>query len=309
MLFRFLIKSVFIYLICQSHALANEVIKQIGTSTAAKPRIVWMVEDKQENTDILAKEIAAISTATYIEQVITAQLQQHFDIHFERVSMTRINYSMKNQANVCAANRANTAERRSYSIYSKPQAFYLTHKLLRFNEATSLPIELLNEKGEVSDLAKVFEWFPHATLGLADNISYGEYLDGQIAKVNKANIYYRSGNNRVTALEAMLYNNRVDFLIALPIDIQPTTEQIHSLQRYSIAGSPEYLTAYFNCSNSMLGKKIVSRLNQLLEALYQTDDYLLAHRKTFNEEDLMKLKRYLKKNFSEQSALPMKGFR
>ncbi|NMP30669.1 hypothetical protein HII17_03755 [Thalassotalea sp. M1531] len=275
-------------------------------STEQKPTIMWLIEDKQENVDILAENTKQTPTATYIEKIITSQLAKYYDVKFERVSMSRINFSLKNRDNACAANRANTAERRSYSIFSKPQAFYLTHKLYRFNQQSPLPESLLNSQGELNSIAKVFEHFPNAKIGVAENVSYGEFLDQRMAEVNKKNIYYRSGNNRVTALEAMLYSNRVDYLLALPVDIKPSDEQKGLVERYSIAGAPQYLPAYFNCANSQLGQQVINKLSELLTNLYTTEVYYLSHKNTFSENELVKLKQYLKQHYADEPILKTK---
>lgn len=270
-----------------------------STAASEKPHIIWFVEDKKENADILSDSNEDISTATYIEKFIISQLTQ-YNIQIERVSAKRINYSIRNKENACVANRANTSERRTFSIFSSPQAFYLAHKLFRFNQKDSMPDSLFNEKGEIISLVELFKKYPNRKLGAVEDVSLGEFLDSQMALLNKKNIYYRGGNNRVTALEAMLYRNRVDYLVALPVDINPSVEQKKHLERYTIAGTSPYIVAHFNCSNSALGKQVINDINLLLNQIYNTEIYYDAHRKTFTEDDLQMLQEYLIENYSHK---------
>jgi uncharacterized protein (TIGR02285 family) len=105
----------------------------------------------------------------------------------------------------------------------------------------------------------------------------------------------------VTALESMLYANRIDYLIALPIDIKPTKEQQSRLEQYPIVGAPPYLIAHFSCSKSDVGEEVVNDINQILSKAYTTEDYYLAHKKWFTQKDLVKLQTHLKERFIDKS--------
>ena len=264
-----------------------------------KPQITWLVEDKVENINLLSKTSPDTSAASYIENLIISQLDQ-YNIKIQRGTTSRNNRHLKEHDNACLANRANTKERREFSIFSEPQAFYITHKLYRFDAEKPLPKTLFNDKGEIKSLPDLFSALPNAKIGLAQDVSYGNFLDRQLKHINKNNIYYRGGSKRVIALEAMLYSKRVDMLLALPIDIVPTNVQYQLLEKYAIEGAPPYLIAYFNCSDSKLGKQIIADINKILRKTYQTDDYYLAHKKWFSEQELADLQLFLQRKFTEQ---------
>ncbi|KGJ91559.1 ABC-type transporter, periplasmic subunit family 3 [Colwellia psychrerythraea] len=266
---------------------------------AHKQKIIWLVEDKLENRDLLAKTSADTSTASYIENVIIQRLSQ-YNIKIERVTASRMNRVLQTNENACVANRASTPERREYSLFSDPQSFYLTHKLYRFNQASALPKQLFNAEGEIKDLASVFKLLPEKTLGLAQDVSFGVFLDKQIQKIKAENIYYRGGNKRVVALSSMLYKSRVDFVLALPVDITPNEAQKPLIEQYTIAGAPPYLIAHFNCSKTSLGQRVIDDINQILTEIYQTKDYYRAHKKWFSAKQLDDLQIFLAKHFSEQ---------
>jgi uncharacterized protein (TIGR02285 family) len=264
-----------------------------------KEKIIWLVEDKLENKNLLAKTSADTSTASYIENLIIQQLTQ-YNIKIERVTASRMNRVLRTNESACVANRAETPKRRQYSLFSDPQSFYLTHKLYRFNQSSALPSQLFNTEGEIKDLASVFKQLPEKTLGLAQDVSFGVFLDQQIQKIKPENIYYRGGNKRVVALSSMLYKSRVDFVLALPVDITPNETQKPFVEQYTIAGAPPYLIAHFNCSKSPLGQRVIDDINKILAKVYQTEDYYQAHKKWFSDKQLADLQLFLAKNFSKQ---------
>lgn len=272
---------------------------QVGTK---KTKITWLVEDKKENINLLDKVAPTTSVASYIESRIISKLTQ-YDIELKRVNIKRIDHILQNEPNACAANRAKLTSREKYSLFSSPQAFYLTHKLFRYDAKVPLPKTLFNKDGDIKSLVDVFKHQPDKTIGIAEGISFGSFLDEKISQLPTENIHYRGGNNRVVALEAMLYAKRVDFLLALPIDIKPTIEQKARLEQHSIEGAPPYLIAYFSCSKGVLGEEIINNINRLLSEMYQTEDYSLAHKVWFGDKELTKLQRYLKDNFSSAQYL------
>jgi uncharacterized protein (TIGR02285 family) len=267
-----------------------------------KEKIIWLVEDKIENIDLLTKNSAETSTASYIENLIIQQLTQ-YKIKVERVTASRTNRIIKGKDNACTANRAKTPERQEYSLFSDPQSFYLTHKLYRFNQKSALPSQLFNTEGEIKDLASVFKILPTQTIGIGQDVSFGNFLDQQIKQIKPVNIYYRGGSQRVVALASMLYKKRLDFVLALPVDITPLESQKYLLEQYTIAGAPPYLIAHINCSNSVLGRRIISDINEILAKLYQSDDYYQAHKKWFSDKQLAGLQIFLANKFSEKSYI------
>jgi uncharacterized protein (TIGR02285 family) len=267
-----------------------------------KEKIIWLVEDKVENIDLLTKNSAETSTASYIENLIIQQLTQ-YNIQVERVTASRTNRVLKSRNNVCTANRAKTPERQEYSLFSDPQAFYLTHKLYRYNQKSALPSHLLNAEGEIKNLSHVFKAFPTQTMGIAKDVSFGNFLDQQIKQIKPVNIYYRGGSQRVVALASMLYKKRVDFVLALPVDITPLEKHKPLLEQYTIAGAPPYLIAHFSCSNNPLGQRIINDINKILANVYQTKDYYQAHKKWFSDKQLADLQIFLADKFSEKSYI------
>ena len=261
-----------------------------------KTPILWLVEDKVENIDLLSKKSPESSTASYIENLVIQQLTQ-YNVQVQRMTSSRINRILSTHDNVCVANRGNTLERRQYSLFSDPQSFYLTHKLYRFNKKSSLPKQLFNTKGEIKSLPDLFKVLPTKTIGIAKDVSLGTFFDQKIKEISPNNIYYRGGTHRVVAMESMLFKSRVDFLLALPVDITPEPEQKKLLEQYTIAGAPPYLIAHFNCSKSETGQEIIKDINKILAKLYQSEDYFQAHKRWFSDQQLADLQLFLASKF------------
>jgi len=269
---------------------------------AEKEELIWFVEDKEENKYLLDDDYEISSPSTHIERLILSQLN-NYNVIVKRSSSSRISHSIKNQDNVCTANRAKTKTRQEYSLFSSPQSFYLTHKLYRFKAKRPLSHSLLNEQGEVKSLPRIFEVYPQYTIGIAQGVSFGQFLDQQILSLKDSDIYYLGGTGRVVALESMLYSERFDFLLALPIDMVPTEEQKKQLEYFPIAGAPPYLIAHINCSKSDFGKKMIKDINHILEQLYQSPEYYKAHQKWFSEQDISHLQQYLKQRFTNKTYI------
>ena len=300
--FYLVLHSVIISLFYQENAYSQKLSTSSISDKNPKEKIIWLVEDKKENIDLLAKKTPDTSTASYIESSVISQLTQ-YDVELSRGSMTRAIHYLKTKDNVCVANRFNLPERREYSIFSNPQSFYISHKLYRYNQSTPLPKLLFNTNGEIKSIPAVFKALPQSTIGAAQAVSFGPFLDKQIEQLDAKNVYYRGGTNRVTALEAMLYKDRIQLLLALPFDVNPTSEQSPLLEQYTIEGNPPYSIAHINCSDSELGHKVIKDINKILASMYKTSDYYLAHRKWFPENELEELQRFLKDNFSNDEYI------
>lgn len=298
----YILTFVFFILSLSIAAFVNAQTVVLPVQKDVKKSLVWLVEDKKENLNLLTMTAPTTSVATYIESRVIAQLTQ-YDIEVQRMSIKRIEQVLKTTPNACAANRAKLESRQKYSLFSTPQAFYLTHKLFRYNQSTGLAKHLFDENGEITSLKAVFEHTPEKIIGLAKGVSFGPFLDVEIDKLAEKNIYFRGGVNRVTALEAMLYANRVDYLLALPIDINPNPAQKALLEQHAIAGAPPYLIAHISCSKSEEGAKAIKAINEILDTMYHSEDYYFAHKKWFPEKDLLKLQQYLKEKFVDKSFL------
>jgi uncharacterized protein (TIGR02285 family) len=260
------------------------------------------VEDKTENQNLLDRLSPSNSAATSVERHIIFSLTQ-YDIEVERVSIKRINHFLKSNPNACVSNRAKLKEREVYSYYSFPQSFYLTHKLYRFNQDTPLQPPQLNKQGELISIKTLFDSQPNQYIGLVDGVSFGRYLDSKIAQLSINNVYYRGGTHRVSALESMLYAGRVDYLLALPVDMNPSLEQQNQLEQYNVAGAPPFVVAHFSCSKTKLGKQVINDINQRLLEIYKKEKFDEINGPWYSNKDLEEIQTYLQKHYLDNTIV------
>lgn len=254
------------------------------------------MEDKTENLNLLERKSPSNSAATSVERRIIFALEK-YDIEVKRGSFKRITHLLKTSSNSCIANRAKLKEREEYSYYSLPQSFYLTHKIYRFNQDTPLLPSLFNQQGELKSIKALFDNQPNHHIGLVEGVSFGGYLDKDIAQLSKANIYYRGGTHRVSALESMLYAGRVDYLLSLPVDMTPTVIQQKKLQQFNVAGAPPFLIAHFSCSKTEFGKQVIKDINQHLLATYTKDNFEEINGPWYSKQDKTEIQSYLQRHY------------
>ncbi len=264
--------------------------------TSDKKKLFWLVEDKQENLGLMDRTAPNNSAATATERHVIFHLEG-YEIEVQRLTIKRINYLMQSRPNACVANRAKLPEREAYSIFSNPQSFYLTHKLYRYNQTSPMPELMFNKENELISLGKLFEHQVNKRIGLVEGVSYGSFLDAQVKTLDKANTYYRNGSQRVVALESMLYLNRLDYLLALPVDMTPTLEQEAKLEQYNIAGAPKFVIAHFSCSKNEFGQQVINDINKILMKTYEQKLFYTINEKWYSNTDLQFIQSYLQDNY------------
>jgi len=267
-----------------------------------KPELLWLVEDSQENLNLGTPLAPTTSTSTYTEDLILSKLTQ-YQITLQRVSMKRIDAQLKNKDNVCAASRIKTKQRLKYSLYSKPQNIYLSHKIYRLANKSPLSPAIFDTLGNLKSLYHLFGQYPDSILAIADGVSYGKILDNQISHLNKDNLYNRGGSHRVVAINEMLFKDRVDFIIYYPTEIKLLLSEPDILESYHIAGTEPYILGHFTCSNSEFGKQVISDINNILSDAYTTEDFYNAHSRWLLPSDIKKLNLYYIKTFGKQSFI------
>jgi len=286
-----LIALLFVNLICIGSLKAKD-----------KPEIIWLIEDSKENSTIGTPLAANTSTSTYTEDLILSGLT-NYKIELQRVSMKRIGAQLKSKNNACAASRIKTKSRESYSVYSTPQNIYLGHKIYRLSNDIPLSPKIFNEVGNIKSLFDLFAYYPDSILAIADAVSYGKFLDNQISQLNKDTLYNRGGGHRIVGINEMLFKNRVDFIIYYPTEINLLSSESVSLESYHIEGSEPYILGHFVCSDSKLGKAVITDINTLLNKAYSTKAFYQAHTRWLLPADIQRLNGFYIETFGKQSFI------
>ena len=270
---------------------------------APKESIIWLYEDSKENYSLLnypqiLPDVSA-SPSVYTEQLILIYLKQ-YNFKLQPTSVKRINVEIKNSKNTCAANRIKTKAREQFSVFSTPQNIYLSHKLYRLAKDVPPPISLFNKDGKITSLADFFRHYQELVLGIGDDVSYGNFIDDEIDKVSKKNIYHRGGSDHLFALTKMMFAKRINFILSYPDEIKLNLPKNLQLESYSIAGSTPYILGHFTCSNSELGKRVINDINKILAREYLNNDFHQVYKNWLLPEDMPELDKYFSAEFGKK---------
>ena len=282
-------------------ALANPL--SLPETVIAKESIIWLYEDSKENYALVKYPTTlpdiSSSPAVYTEQLILNQLKK-YNLKLRPTSVKRINAEIKNSTNTCAANRIKTKDRESFSVFSTPQNIYLSHKLYRLSQDVSPPENLFNKNGKITSLADFLNYYQELVLGIGDAVSYGNFIDEELDKVSKNNIYKRGGSDHLFALTNMMLAKRINFILSYPDEIKFNLPENQKLDSYRIAGSTPYILGHFTCSNSEFGKKVIKDINEILAKEYLKKDFYKVYKNWLLPEDMPELDKYFSNEFGKK---------
>ncbi|KAF7786664.1 hypothetical protein PRUB_a1297 [Pseudoalteromonas rubra] len=205
---------------------------------------------------------------------------------------TRIDQLLQSNLPFCALNRIKTRQRAKQYLFSLPVHLYPSHRLYFL----PLNIELapfLNEQGQLTDLIALLQAHPRTTLLTEAQRSYGDYLDTQLARVDKTQLIRRPGGDSYKATITMFERGRVSFILTYPTTIQRyasklTLEQVHSIE---IANNPPFVLGHIACSDTPETRQFLKVVNTALRHLYQTARFYELHLRYLpeSERDYFKL--------------------
>ncbi|TMP37953.1 hypothetical protein [Pseudoalteromonas rubra] len=191
---------------------------------------------------------------------------------------TRIDQLLQSTLPFCALNRIKTQRRAKQYLFSLPVHLYPSHRLYFL----PLNIELspfLNAQGQLTDLTALLKAHPKTTLLTEAQRSYGDYLDGQLSRINKTQLIRRPGGDSYKATVTMFERGRASFILTYPTTIQRyasqlTLNQVHSLE---IANNPPFVLGHIACSDTPESRQFLQTINEALSKLYQQERFLALH--------------------------------
>ena len=279
------------------HATATFSFEQISPPSAANnPTIIWIIEDTFEWQDYINKISKTISqeTATIIMRGLG---ELGYQLDFVKATGDRAERMLHNEVSACISSRIKNTTREKFSIFSLPHESYLGQQLYRLAQASPLNENVLNNRGEIISLARLFGHYPAQVLAIASGVSYGVRIDQQIAELSNNNVFIRAGANRISSLMNMLLKNRIDYIISYPQDINIINRDDVHLESYTIADSPLYFIGHVSCSKTASGQKIIESINVILQQAYLNNELYFAHEKWLLTGDLPKLRKYYQEVF------------
>ncbi|RZM72438.1 hypothetical protein C3B51_21845 [Pseudoalteromonas rubra] len=211
----------------------------------------------------------------------------------------RIDQLLRSNQPYCALNRIKTKKRAKQYLFSLPVHLYPSHRLYFL----PLNIELssfVNAQGQLTNLNALLKAHPKTTLLTEAQRSYGDYLDAQLASVNKDQLIRRPGGDSYKSTIAMFERGRVSFILTYPTTIQRyasalTLQQVHSLE---IAQNPPFVLGHIACSDTPESRKFLQTINGALRKLYQTERFYDLHLRYLPESE----RAYFKKQLEQQTT-------
>ena len=193
---------------------------------------------------------------------------------------------------ICALFKLKTRERSDKYYFSLPISFLPTNRLYLRPEMPPLPLELLNEKGELKYIRPLFNDNQNTIL-YWDSISYGELVDDALKNLPSENKVVISGVSSNGLLINMIEHSRADYAIMFPSEVAEfgSKEPGFDLLSYKISGIEPISTGHLMCNKNEASKAWLSKFNNILVEMYQSAEFTKAN--TFDitpQEEILVIK-------------------
>ncbi|KZN36667.1 hypothetical protein [Pseudoalteromonas luteoviolacea] len=220
-----------------------------------------------------------VNIAGATNRLVFTNLGPDTKVVFAKASLNRTIKLMENaDYPACTVNKISTTHRKSKFLFSLPVNFYWSHKLYTYNNNIPNMGAALNHKGEIKSLPELFKAFRNKVIVIADNFSYGDFLDQQLKEVDRHNLVVRGGSDHYETVHRMFILGRVDFLLSYPAEFHrySNNEEL-PVKSYHIAGAPKVVIGHIMCNNNVQSKKFIARVNEVLMNLYLGQEFVEAH--------------------------------
>ena len=266
-----------------------------------KPEMIWMTDTQADISVFLKNQPTYIGMETL--NLLANSIKNH-KIKLAYAPLSRMDYLLKNNKNLCVTNRIKNTERETFGFFSLPLNLYPGLRLYYVEDeigtSNKIPKQLFNEQGQLVSLSSLFKTLPKNKLAIGQSRSYGKFLDKEIAALAQENIYIRSGENEIKAIIHMLAQKRIDFFIGFPTDFNVISKKLVKLVKFKsieIANSPRFILGHLVCNKTPKNKLFIGEINKLLLALYKTDAFYQAHIKYLDHSDVAKFSEYYQEVF------------
>ncbi|KTF16589.1 transporter substrate-binding domain-containing protein [Pseudoalteromonas sp. H105] len=255
-------------------------------SVSAKQRVLLLSDDENDRQQLLSLQPVSLATDTL--NLVLNQLTDEFDFDVQSAPISRIEPLLNRHTNACVVNRVKTPERQAHYLFSLPIHMFPNHRLYYDASWVKINAKQLNEQGKLLSLQTLFTAKSDHKLLLVKDKSYGDYLDSQLALLNKNNTQYRSGGDYYAALVAMLERHRSEYALMFPATFFEQTRQKvqnEQLRSVAIAGNPTYILGHIACKQSDITTTFIAKVNHVLKQLYNDERLYQAHIRYLSEAD------------------------
>ncbi|NDV28748.1 TIGR02285 family protein [Desulfovibrio sp. JC010] len=188
--------------------------------------------------------------------------------------------------NSCCVTMMKTPDREKYIQFSEPVMLYLSNGVITLKSRVNLFKPYMDEQGFIS-INKLFQNSP-MRMGISKGRRYGGAVDSIVddnPDSDKLIVHYRED-----LLESLLKNiqaeRSIDYAIGYPHELQWLILQGAVEDKFifiPIREMPEYILSYVGCSKNRWGRKIISKINRIIDGHYEGEyknkyqDYLPKH--------------------------------
>ncbi|WP_421902340.1 TIGR02285 family protein [Maridesulfovibrio sp.] len=207
-------------------------------------------------------------------------------------------------SNSCCIALYKNAEREKFIQFSQPTIIGLSNGVLVLSKDFHKFKPFINADGRIS-ICKLFN-NSDLRLGISKGRRYTGAIDKLIQKnkdSDKIYIYYKKDvfEGLIKLLEA---ERNIDYTIGHPQEIAWLTRQGIVEDKFKFIPIKEitpYSIAYIGCTKNKWGKKVISRINQILEGNYDSE-YVNAHQNFLPPEGVKLHRKYLQEVFPIRDA-------
>jgi uncharacterized protein (TIGR02285 family) len=200
----------------------------------------------------------------------------------------------------CALFRLATNERSKQYLFSRPTAFQPAHQLYTTQASGPLLDVLLNESGEVKSVKQLLNYYRDDHLLTTTNISYGSFLDEEVAKVSETQKITIQGFSTQGVHAKMLAKGRARFTISTPLEIYNYAAEDKGFEyfAYSIAGAPKIIKSRIMCNDTPRSRLFLNEVNEALRELYSEPVFRNAHTDFLPKDEYAKVAQAIDEEFN-----------
>ncbi len=204
-------------------------------------------------------------------------------------SHERVSTLMDGDMAICTPYRLKTEAREKKYLFSLPTDFFFGRRLYQYLGRKPPDARFLDENGEIKSIVDMLSATPNYTLLIGADHSYGDFLDREITRIPRNNLYVRYGIDPYYSMIKMLAKGRVDFYLSYPSIIN-NSGLADALRSYGVAGLPRYEAGHLMCNDHAESKRFLAKFNEKLLHLYRSGHFIELSKAYLAQVELEKLK-------------------
>lgn len=232
-----------------------------GHSNAEDGTIIWHQADFPP-AFILNGEDAGKGYCNKMQRDVATYLKD-YEHRYVESNYKRISESLKADDNACCASIYKTPEREKYAAYSDPLFIGFSNGVIIPEERVFLYNRYITPERMI-DLKALMAGEAAVKIGIVSGRNYGP-IESVITPFKGTERIYERASTDSKGLVKMLMSNRIDILLALPLEIAYTAEQLgigkETIRFFPLKDGELYTVSYMACSGNDWGRKVIEKVN------------------------------------------------